>query len=325
MTFALKKRSEYIESLSLQTAEPTTEPTEEPTPTPVITPHPIFSKSETDGGLGPEIFEKSEFPGQVVTLEYTTDDYDGYFVDIVKSMRVYLPYGYDASKKYNVLILLHGSDGSDKYWFDEPRWYNDPDYLNSYECYTNNVLDNMIANGLCEPLIVISPTYYLTNSWRMEGDLTLRDSYQFKKELREDILPALAAHYSVYDVGDRDHYAFIGASHGAEICYNGILSDDLDLISWFGVVSGCEGNIYYLEESWQKNGFENLDIKFFYVSAGEFDFMKEDSYNGYLEMKKYSSKVSEQNTDYISIRSSTHEDIVWIDAIYNCLQIFFTY
>ena len=303
--------------------EPTPTPIPTAEPTPVITPHPVFSKPETDGGIGPEIFQKCEFPGTVETLEYTTDDYAGYFVDIVKSMRVYLPYGYDENNRYNVLILLHGSGGNEGYWFDDIRWYNDPDYLNSYECYTNNVLDNMIANGLCEPLIVISPTFYLTNSWRMEGDLTSRDAYQFRCELRNDILPALARHYSVYDVGDRDHYAFLGASHGAEICYNGILSDCLDLISWFAVVSGCEGNIYYLENKWLEKGFGDLDIKYFYVSAGEYDFTREETYGGYKEMKNYCSKINEDNSKYVLIRQSGHEDIVWIDAVFNCLQIFF--
>lgn len=310
------------EAKAADIATPTPEATAQPTPTPQPTPHPIFSKKETDGGLGPEIFQPGEYQGYVETITYRSTDYANN-VEAIKSMRVYVPYGYSDDTKYDVLVLLHGYGGDEFYWFDRQSWYNDPDYCQTFDCKLANMLDNMIANKLCRPLIVVSPTYYLNDTWREDYyDDTTRDAYQFRKELRNDILPALAENYSIYDIGDRDHFAFIGASNGSAITYKGILPYALDLFSYFGAVSGCEGSVHETEYIWSKQGYDDYDIKFFYTSAGENDFLREESYNGYLAMKKC-SKINDDNISYVLIRQAKHDDIVWIDAIYNCLQIFF--
>lgn len=298
-------------------AAPSLSATIAPTPSPEPTAHPVGEPVKTDGGIDAGFFQPCEFPGTVETVSYMTGGTE-------KQMRVYLPYGYDSSRQYDVLVLLHGFGGRETYWFDEDRWYNDPDTGAAYPSHANVILDNMIANGFCKPVIAVSPTYYLNDEWRAAGDILSRDTTQFRSELRNDILPAVAENYSTYPVGDRDHYAFIGASHGAVICYNAVMTYDLDLFSWFGAVSGCETSVGWMEECWRNYGLTDYDIKYFYISAGENDFLREQSYSGYYDMSRFCTKITDDNIEYVVIRNAIHEDIVWMDAIYNCMLEFFS-
>ena len=96
--------------------------------------------------------------GTVVELEYDTPAYAvndllGLDETLHKKVEVYLPYGYDETKQYNILYLLHGTEGET----DGPM---EEFWLKQWGDTTLPVLDNMIKQGLCEPLIVVTPTYY---------------------------------------------------------------------------------------------------------------------------------------------------------------------
>ena len=62
-----------------------------------------------------------------------------------RRMTVYLPPSYDANKqkRYPVLYLLHGSGGDENSWGDCGRAFQ--------------ILDNLIAEGRCKPMIVVMP------------------------------------------------------------------------------------------------------------------------------------------------------------------------
>ncbi len=62
-----------------------------------------------------------------------------------RRLTVYLPAEYDKNpkKKYPVLYLLHGSGGDEDAWSDLGR--------------ASQILDNLIAEGLAEPMIVVMP------------------------------------------------------------------------------------------------------------------------------------------------------------------------
>ncbi len=49
-------------------------------------------------------------------------------------------------KEYNILYLMHGTGDDEKYWLK-----TNP--------YNKTMLDNMIADGDIEPLIVVTPTF----------------------------------------------------------------------------------------------------------------------------------------------------------------------
>ena len=90
----------------------------------------------------PEKFRvPAEQCGEVLQLQYPTRVYNpelpNYGEPYRKSVRVYLPHGYDAGKTYNVVYVLHGGGGDDFYdWLSE----DDP-------CPTT-ILENLVRDGL---------------------------------------------------------------------------------------------------------------------------------------------------------------------------------
>jgi enterochelin esterase-like enzyme len=116
---------------------------------------------------------------------------------------VYLPPGYDsATERYSVLYLLHGAGGDESVW---------PERMQA-----NVILDNLIADGELEPLVVVMP-HGFTN--RMPNDERPRTAAAYKSEMEEfardfvsDLVPLVETRYRV--VADRAHRAIAGNSMG---------------------------------------------------------------------------------------------------------------
>ena len=70
--------------------------------------------------------------------------YDSPTLGCTRRMMIYLPPGYELSRqKYPVFYLLHGSGGDETVWLEQGR--------------AAQVLDNLIASGQAEPMIVVMP------------------------------------------------------------------------------------------------------------------------------------------------------------------------
>ena len=94
-----------------------------------------------------EMTAENEKRGEVRKFSYDTQTYEGDASHPMhKEAWVYLPCGYDESRKYNVLYLLHGGGANQDWWFKD---YPD----------TVTILDNMMAKKICEPCIIVTPTY----------------------------------------------------------------------------------------------------------------------------------------------------------------------
>ena len=132
-------------------------------------------------------------------------------------------------KEYNILYLMHGTGDDEKYWLK-----TNP--------YNKTMLDNMIADGDIEPLIVVTPTFYVEDDCADDLDQL---TYSFAKELRNDLMPEIESSYSTYaksadDKGfskSRDHRAFAGLSRGAVTMYHSVLCQSLD---YFFLVWGIQ-------------------------------------------------------------------------------------
>lgn len=282
------------------------------------------------GRFDASLWEMCANAGRIETLSYQTKDInDPYGATVSKQMEVYLPYGYSTNEKYDVLILLHGSGGDSNYWF-KARGYEYPGEDGIWENF-NTVLDNMIDRKLCKPMIVVSPTYYLSDADRMNGNNLSEDVQQMRHEVPESILPCIIRNYSTYaESADysamcsaRDHFGFIGASFGGMLTCNAILTYDIDVFSWIGMVSGIYANVPQMNRTWEELGFGSLRLNYLYTSAGEYDTMQEDTADSYTSLLGYSTKVTEDNSCYIETAGAGHEERVWDNAVYNCMQIFF--
>lgn len=107
--------------------------------------------------------EHSSIPPE--TLYYNTYEsfsYDEKSQKLQKHAVVYLPYGYDESKKYPVFYLMHGG------WSNEYTYLGSPDEPHGMK----HILDHGIANGKIQPMIVVCPTYNNTSP-EDSGDYSL--------------------------------------------------------------------------------------------------------------------------------------------------------
>ena len=99
------------------------------------------------------VWKDVDYRGRLVRLDYTTKDISGN--PWYKYALVYLPYGYDDTKPYNILYLMHGGGGNPDAWTDCSQ--------------IKNALDQAFNDKLAEPFIVVFPT------WR--GPVTRMQAY----------------------------------------------------------------------------------------------------------------------------------------------------
>ncbi|MBD3922250.1 Ig-like domain-containing protein [Paenibacillus sp. PR3] len=167
--------------------------------------------------------------GTIESLSYKAANLTGGMDD--KKLNVYLPYGYDASnpnKKYNVLYLMHGGGENENLLFGGPGQNKE----------LKKILDNMIANGDIEPLIVVTPTFYGGKN----------DVAFFHEELINTVVPLVETKYNTYAKSgslddmkaSRAHRAFGGFSMGS-------------VTTWYTFIHALDYFKYYLPlsgDSW---------------------------------------------------------------------------
>ena len=109
---------------------------------------------------------------------------------------VYLPPTYDGKKKFPVLYLQHGWGEDETAWMNQGR--------------ANLIMDNMIAEGKCEPFIIVC-AYGITNECRW-GHMHEFDWTEFQKVLVEDLIPYIDANFKTK--ADKRYRAMAGLSMG---------------------------------------------------------------------------------------------------------------
>ena len=272
--------------------------------------------------IAPDFFGSCVHPGTVETLDYSAGDYiSGRTGGSGKQMNVYLPYGYSPEEKYNVVFLLAGTGNHHTYWFGEDHPYRYPDG----EIITVNIkdlFDNMIDRRLCRPFIAVSITQYLNEEIRSSGENYARDAGQLSRELVNDIIPALYGRYGVYPPGERDHYAFIGASAGSIIGVQSALMKDFGSFSRFGVISGCAADSSAVADAIHSEENSGLPIGFLFACAGESDRLREGT-EALFKGLRNRGIADDVNSAFVAVRSASHEDRVWFTGIYDCVQFFF--
>lgn len=267
----------------------------------------------------PEQFDSVECAqaGTVEKITYQTKAYATDQRSVEKDAYVYLPYGYDASKQYNILYLLHGTGDDESYW------------LVKYS-YNKTMLDNLIATGNIEPLIVVTPTFYVEDDCKDTGLDPL--TYSFVEELRNDLMPAVESTYATYAetcdeagfIDSRDHRAFAGLSRGAVTTYHSVFCGALDYFSWFGTFSGSRTDADYFQETIQSEAFSDYPIHYLYISSGNFDFAlprQIQDYEGLLSVEP--RLVEGENTSFDIFPMRYHSIGNWHLALYNFLQKIF--
>lgn len=182
------------------------------------TPRTISSILEVRGGH-PAFYDAQPVPhGEIHTIWYESKA-----LKTIRRLTIYTPPGYDRSgnTRYPALYLFHGANA------DETAW--------TRLGHVNLILDNLLAAGKSKPFIVAMPFGYGVPPGSPAA-APGQNTTLFSRDLLEDVIPFVDAHYRVY--GDREHRAIAGLSMGGgeslEIGLN-----HLDLFSYVGGFSAA--------------------------------------------------------------------------------------
>lgn len=235
--------------------------------------------------------------GKLETIEYASKT-----VGITRKARVYTPPGYSKDQKYPVLYLLHGIGG------DENEW--------ARHGAPNVIMDNLYAEKKAVPMIVVLP------NGRASKDVTARDPIPkqspafatFEKDLLNDLIPYIEAHYSVKT--DRESRAIAGLSMGGGQSLNFGLAN-LDTFAWVGGFSSAP-NTRPADQLIKDHADAAKKLRLLYVACGDKDrlFRISQDVHAMLEDKKVPHV-------YRVIAGGQHDFKVWKSDLYHFAQLVF--
>ncbi|WP_111707621.1 alpha/beta hydrolase-fold protein [Lutibacter citreus] len=145
----------------------------------------------------------------------------------MRRLKVWTPAGFEKSEgKLPVLYLIHGGGN------------NNDDIWASIGC-AGNILDNLLADGKIEPMIVVMPNANIESDKKF-GNLPL-----FRDDLMKGIIPFIESNYNVYT--DSAHRAIMGLSMGGLQTLETAMSNYQDFNYICALSSG-----WWLADSWAK-------------------------------------------------------------------------
>ena len=207
---------------------------------------------------------------------------------------VYLPEGYTTSKEeYPVLYLLHGSGDDETGWMTKGK--------------AKAILDSLITNQLCQPMIVVMPNGYLEQTGRYyapESRLWMESTFE---ENFSNLIAWTEAHYRT--IADKQHRAIAGLSMGGFHTMHtaALLNQAFDYVGIFSAL--------YVPHTKQPHNERNIEIsalaqsdkpayqqteallreqfatppQVYWIACGVEDFLYEDNviYRQYLDAQQY--------------------------------------
>lgn len=223
-------------------------------------PNEFFKASLVDiPGDTPLIYSMQDVPhGTISYCTYKSASMKGEFRPLV----VYTPPGYENNpdKKYPVLYLISGTTDTEETWYKVGR--------------ANLILDNLIAQGKAEPMIVVMP--YGNNGIAISGPSgpDVVPMYQaFADDFIGSIIPYVEKNFRV--VPDRMHRAVAGFSRGGgQSLWAGLSNTDK-----FAHI--CSFSAYLTKDVFESNFSQfyanpkktNEEMKLFWLSVGNEDFL----------------------------------------------------
>ncbi len=319
------------------TPTPTTTPTV--TPTPTATPEPEVTSSDNSQEEATmfsnqieytAIIKRTDSLGTIEHISYQTKDYFGDGAELTKHAYVYLPYGYDASKQYDVLYLMHGIGGSEREWG-----------MTGNDSKVKKIMDNLIANGEAKEFIIVTP------NGRSSADFANTNAdynsfYCFGKELRNDLIPYIDTHYATYadcervaadaatpaelsyDLSaSREHRAMAGLSMGGMQTINIGMCECLDLFSWYGAFSSAPTSYPATDIAKKLQAFPDETINFFYAVCGTEDNVAYASARTATRgLTDVCDKLDDTNFHWQELPGA-HDFNIWYLGFYNFARIIF--
>lgn len=217
-----------------------------------------------------------------------------------RRMTVYTPAGYETSgKRYPVFYLLHGMGGDENAWSELGR--------------ATQIIDNLIAQGKAEPMIVVMPNgnadleaapgesplgfYPPTTQLPKTKDGSFETSFP-------EIVNFIDNTYR--SIPDKQHRAIAGLSMGGFHSKN-ISRQNPDMFDYVGLFSAAINMREGVTSPVYDNGEEKLRVQFerqpalYWIAIGKDDFLYNDNvnYRHMLDEKGYPYKYRESDGGHI--------------------------
>ncbi|MFN8487166.1 MAG: alpha/beta hydrolase-fold protein [Caldilineaceae bacterium] len=223
-------------------------------------------------GKQAELYDVNPVPhGKVTALWYLSPT-----LGQERRMVIYTPPGYEpgydnATQQYPVLYLLHGGGGDEEVWQSRGR--------------VNYILDNLIAAGAAQPMLVVMPNGYpnyagapLHRPYATEQTpgISAMVSGRFETSLIQDIVPYMEKHYRVK--ANPDHRAITGFSMGGYHTQM-ITNSNPGTFDYIGVMSmGLFNELPGVEYSREQHlrqlaALKNSQPKLYWIGMGTADFL----------------------------------------------------
>ena len=226
-------------------------------------------------------------PSQVIVTSYPSSIGEA-------GVAVYLPEGYATSEKdYPVLYLLHGSGDDETGWITKGK--------------AKAILDSLITNQLCQPMIVVMPNGYLEQTgkyYTSESRLWMESTFE---ENFSQLIAWTEAHFRTYT--DKSHRAIAGLSMGGFHTMHtaALLNQSFDYVGIFSALyvphtkqphseriiemsalALSDKPAYQQTEALLAQQFANPP-QFYWIACGVDDFLYQDNvvYRQYLDEKQY--------------------------------------
>ncbi|WP_104382268.1 esterase family protein [Sphingobacterium sp. HMA12] len=224
-------------------------------------------------------------------------------VGVSRKAVIYTPPGYNTTKKYPVLYLLHGIGGDEREWLR----HGNPQVI----------FDNLYAQGKMEPMLVIMPNGRAMTDDRAGGNVMAPDRIAafstFEKDLLDDLIPYVESRFSVKK--DREHRAIFGLSMGGGQALNFGLGH-IDTFAWVGGFSSAPNT--KLPQELLPVAKEAKDrLKLLWISCGDQD--------GLLNISKrtHDYLLEHQVPHVYYLEPGGHDFNVWRNDLYNISQLLF--
>ncbi|MCR4612364.1 MAG: esterase [Bacteroidaceae bacterium] len=222
--------------------------------------------------------------------------YDSPTLGTQRRMTVYLPPAYDGNRRFPVLYLLHGHGGDETSWGDLGR--------------TSQIMDNLIAEGKAQPMIVVmpngNPTCDAAPGWWHEGMYT-PDGNAFRRrgakasmeESFMDIVNFVDSHYRT--IKKRSARAVSGLSMGGGHTF-GIARLYPDIFDYYGLQSAAaQVRLDDAQFDTQMSRLFASKPRLFWIAIGKDDFLMRmnNELRDYLDEKGYPYEYYENDGGHI--------------------------
>lgn len=190
-------------------------------------------------------------------MQYCT--YKSTVLDMNRPVVVYTPAGYETSgKDYPVFYLISGTTDTEETWFKVGK--------------LNVILDNLIAQGKAEPMIVVMPYGYMMNGTPAPDTMASCEMYTtFSNEMTSCIMPFVEENFRT--IADRDHRAIAGFSRGGGqslfTCLNNL--DKFSYLASYSAYLIPEALDTYFPQYAKNPSLLNDGLKLFWFGVGTSD------------------------------------------------------